>query len=223
MKGILHALRWTPLALLAAIAGAAGVDPARDLRLPPIPKFSPPASGVLFATDFSDGMRGWVPDRDSVWSVRGGSLRADLPDGRQIRSFIYAGSPSWTDYALDTDVLAARGVDKGVVVRIEDDSGIGVDLRGPGYQDVLLHRREWKMGRANIDNANGVWHHLRVEARGHRYRVWVDHQLLIDREDNRKARPRGRIALAAYTGGTGQCTVYYDNVIVTSLERPASP
>ena len=223
MKGILHALRWTPLVLLAASASASGVDPTRDLRLPPTPKFSPPASGVLFATDFSDGMRGWVPDRDSVWSVRGGSLRADLPDGRQIRSFIYAGSASWTDYALDLDLLAARGVDKGAVVRIENDNGIGVDLRGPGYQDVLLHRREWKMGRANIDNANGVWHHLRVEARGHRYRVWVDHELLIDREDARKARPHGRIALAAYTGGTGQCTVYYDNVIVTSLDRPNAP
>ncbi len=218
-----HALKLTPLALLAAIGSAASPDPTRDLRLPPAPKFAAPASGVLFATDFSDGLRGWIPDRDSVWSVRSGSLRADLPDGRQIRSFIYAGSSSWTDYAVDVDLLAARGVDKGVVVRVEEESGIGVDLRGPGYQDVLLHRREWKMGRADVHNANGVWHHVRIEARGHRYRVWVDDALLIDREDPRRARPRGRIALAAYTGGTGQCTVYYDNVIVTSLARPDAP
>jgi len=203
--------------------GTGGSHGTRDLRLPSAPKFAPPASGVLFATDFSDGLRGWIPDRDSVWSVRSGSLRADLPDGRQIRSFIYAGSPSWVDYAVDVDLLAARGVDKGVVVRVEGESGIGVDLRGPGYQDVLLHRREWKMGRADVHNANGVWHHVRIEARGHRYRVWVDDALLIDREDSRRARPRGRIALAAYTGGTGQCTVYYDNVIVTSLGHPEAP
>jgi len=210
-----------PLALIAAIGAGASFDPTRDLRLPPTPKFRPPAEGVLFASDFSDGLRGWIPDRDSVWTVRNGSLRADLPDGRQLRSFIYAGSPSWTDYAVDVDLLAARGVDKGVVVRVEDESGIGVDLRGPGYQDVLLHRREWKMGQADVQNANGVWHHVRIEARGHRYRVWVDEALLIDREDPRRARPRGRIALAAYTGGSGQCTVYYDNVIVTSLENAA--
>jgi hypothetical protein len=210
-----------PLALFAAIGVASSFDPTRDLRLPPTPKFRPPADGVLFATDFSDGMRGWIPDRDSVWTVRNGSLRADLPDGRQLRSVIYAGSPSWTDYAVDVDLLAARGVDKGVVVRVEDESGIGVDLRGPGYQDVLLHRREWKMGQADVQNANGVWHHVRVEARGHRYRVWVDDALLIDREDARHARPRGRIALAAYTGGSGQCTVYYDNVIVTALPNVA--
>jgi hypothetical protein len=205
-----------PLALFAAIGAATSLDPTRDLRLPPTPKFRPPAQGVLFATDFSDGLRGWIPDRDNVWTVRNGSLRADLPDGRQLRSFIYAGSQSWTDYAVDVDLLAARGVDKGVVVRVEDESGIGVDLRGPGYQDVLLHRREWKMGQADVQNANGVWHHVRIEARGHHYRVWVDDALLIDKEDPRRARPAGRIALAAYTGGSGQCTVYYDNVIVTS-------
>jgi hypothetical protein len=213
-------MRWAPLALLAATCGSAAVDPTRDLRLPPTPKFKPPAQGALFATDFSEGLRGWVPDRDSVWSVRYGSLRGDLPDGKQLRSFIYAGSASWADYALDVDVLGARGVDKGVVVRVEDESGIGVDLRGPGYQDVLLHRREAKMGQADVQNANGVWHHIRIEARGHRYRVWVDEALLIDKEDPRHARPRGRIALAAYTGGSGQCTVYYDNVIVTPLGAP---
>jgi hypothetical protein len=113
-------------------------------------------------------------------------------------------------------------VDKGVVVRVENESGIGVDLRGPGYQDVLLHRREWKMTSADVHNANGVWHHIKVEARGHRYRVWVDGTLLIDKEDARRSRPRGRIALAAYTGGVGQCTVYYDNVIVTELPTSTS-
>jgi len=51
----------------------------------------------------------------------------------------------------------------------------------------------------------------------------VDDALLIDKEDPRKARPHGRIALAAYTGGTGQCTVYYDNVIVTSLSPVGGP
>jgi 3-keto-disaccharide hydrolase len=224
VRVLLHnATRWLPLALLAASGSAAVMDPTRDLRLPATPKFRPPAEGVLFASDFSEGLRGWVPDQDSVWSVRHGSLRADLPDGKQLRSFIYAGSPSWTDYAVDVDVLGARGVDKGLAVRVEDETGIGVDLRGPGYQDVLLHRREWKMGQADVQNANGVWHHIRIEARGQRYRVYVDEALLIDKEDPRKARARGRIALAAYTGGSGECTVYYDNVIVTSLSPAGGP
>jgi hypothetical protein len=121
------------------------------------------------------------------------------------------------DVALDFDVCAMRGADKGAVVRVEGGSGIGIDLRGPGYQDVLIHRREWPMGKARVANPNGVWHHVRIEAKGHRYRVIVNGDLVLDKLDRRSSRPRGRIALAAYTGGVGECTVYYDNIVVTSL------
>ncbi|HEY3214998.1 MAG TPA: DUF1080 domain-containing protein [Candidatus Eisenbacteria bacterium] len=193
-------------------------DPVREAAPPGSPRPAHPAGTVLFADDFNAGdLKGWAMDRIGVWSVRRGSLRADLPDRKQQRSFLYAGSQEWTDYAVDLDVCMMRGVDKGVVVRVEGDAGIGVDLRGPGYQDVLLQRREWPLDKARVVNANGVWHHLRVEARGHRYRVWVNGALLLDRDDSRQARPRGRIALAAYTGGVGECTVYYDNVLVTAL------
>ena len=65
-----------------------------------------------------------------------------------------AGSPDWTDYALDLDVCAMRGADKGLAVRVaEGQSGIAVDLRGPGYEDVILNRREWPMGKARAINA----------------------------------------------------------------------
>ena len=193
-------------------------DPVRESAPPQSPRPVHSAGTVLFTDDFDAGdLKGWAMDRTGVWSVRRRALRADLPDRKQQRSFLYAGSPEWTDYAVDLDVCMMRGVDKGVVVRVEGDAGIGVDLRGPGYQDVVLQRREWPLEKARVVNANGVWHHLRVEARGHRYRVWVNGALLLDRDDGSRAQPRGRIALAAYTGGVGECTVYYDNVLVTAL------
>lgn len=206
-------------AVLAAALLALGMsnDPARNVVPPPAPRFDPPGD-ALFSDDFSRGIDGWSPDRKGVWQVKRGMLHAELPDQKQERSFCYAGSEDWTDYAVDLDVCMMRGVDKGVAVRVAGEYGIAVDLRGPGYQDVLLHRREWSLGRATVPNANGVWHHLRVEARGHVYRVFVNGDLRLEREDGRKARPRGRIALAAYTGGVGQCTVWYDNVVVTSLQ-----
>jgi hypothetical protein len=171
----------------------------------------------MFADDFSHGLGAWTPDRDGVWSIRAGMLRADLPDEAQQRAFLYAGSQQWADYAVDLDVCGIRGVDKGIALRVQGDSGVGVDLRGPGYHDVLLYRGKIPIGQRRIDNGNGMWHHLRIEARGPRYRVWVNGLLVLDRKDRRSARPEGRIALAAYTGGVGQCTVYYDNVVVTSL------
>jgi hypothetical protein len=179
---------------------------------------------VLFQDDFGDGdLAGWRADRPGAWSVRRGVLRADLPDQKQLHSFLYAGD-EWTEYALDLDLCGMRGVDKGVVVRVtrdgksgEANAGIGVDLRGPPYHDILLHRGPWPLGKARVVNPNVVWHHLRIEARGHRYRVWVDRRLVLDRKDGRRASPAGGIALAAYTGGAGQCTIYFDNVLVTAL------
>jgi hypothetical protein len=218
--------RWLVGSLMGAavIAAAATLelaasDPVRQALPPMSPKWSKPEGKILFFDHFDDGgLAGWTPDREKVWSVRRGMLKAELPDGKQQRSFLYAGSDEWQNYAVELDVCAMRGVDKGVAVRVEGESGIGVDLRGPGYQDVLLHRREWPMGKARVHNGNAMWHHLRVEADGHRYRIWVNGALALDRTDSRKARPRGRIALAAYTGGAGECTVYYDNVAVVALE-----
>jgi hypothetical protein len=198
-------------------AGAVS-DMERNALPPPSPRPATPPGPVLFSDAFSEGLTGWKADREGVWTVRRGVLRADLPDERQQKSFLYAGSSQWTNYALDVDVCAMRGADKGVAVRVlEGETGIAVDLRGPGYQDVLLNRREWPLAKARAINANGQWHHLRIEARGQRYRVWVNGSVVLDKEDSKKARANGGIALAAYTGGVAECTLYFDNVVVTAL------
>ena len=213
--------RALPVVFLAALlAGGFARERPRPASDPPAtPPFFLPRSGVLFASDFRSGrMDGWQPDRADCWSVKGGALRGALPDRKQLHSLIYAGAVEWTDYAVDLDLCQTRGVDKGVVVRVEKTHGIGVDLRGTGYNDAVMHRDAWPMGRAPARNTAGVWHHLRVEARGDRYRVLVDGALVLDRADPHHARPHGHIALAAYTGGVGACTVYYANVVVTRLE-----
>ncbi|HEV2104871.1 MAG TPA: family 16 glycoside hydrolase, partial [Candidatus Eisenbacteria bacterium] len=182
----------------------------------------PPAQGVLFADDFTRGLARWRQDRPGVWTVTHGMLRADLPDQRQLRSLLYAGSDAWTDVALDFDVCSLRGVDKGAVVRAHGNSGIGVDLRGGTYQDVVAYVREWLIARGPAANTAGAWSHVRIEARDNRCRVFVNGALAFDHKDAHGAPAQGRIALAAYTGGVGQCTVFYDNVVVTAL-APAPP
>ena len=54
----------------------------------------------------SHGLALWEADREGVWMVHRGMLRAELPDAKQERSFLYAGSEDWVNYALDFD--AAR-------------------------------------------------------------------------------------------------------------------
>ena len=208
------------LATLLLLGASGRVDEARVANPPRSPRFAPPATGILLAEDFTAPTlpSRWRPDRDGVWSISRGMLRADLPDEKQLRSLIRTGDSSWTDYAVDLDVCMMRGVDKGVVVRVEGDNGIGIDLRSGTYQDVVVYRGILPMGKAQAINANGVWNHLRVEIRGDRMRVRVNGEMRLERTDARSDRTRGGIALPAYTGGVGQCTVYYDNVIVTKLD-----
>ena len=214
--GVMRSLLRQRLVLVPGFLFAvAAFDPAREAMPPLSPKSLPPVGRVLFRDDFSDRtLANWEADREDVWSVRGGALRAVLPDRKQERSFIYVGDESWTDYGVDFDVCAMRGVDKGIAVRVAGSkTGVGVDVRGPGYQDLIVNIREWSVGKARVVNANGVWHHLRVEARGQSLRVFVNGTLLIDRTDVKR-----RIALAAYTGGVAECTVFYDNIVVTELK-----
>ena len=204
---------WIAL-VIAPLACGGAVDTLRTAAPPRSPRFSLPSHGVLFADDFSDGLNAWRPDRPGVWSVQHGAARADLPDQRQLRSLLWTGDANWTDYALDFDVCMMRGVDKGAVVRGLGDLGLGVDVRGGSYQDVVVYAREWPLGKASALNTGAAWNHVRIEVVSDRLRVWVNLDLRIDRVQYHCR--QGRIALAAYTGGVGQCTVYYDNVVVTS-------
>jgi hypothetical protein len=220
MTSPIRVLRGLAPAALALFTLGADAERPRVANTPPVPKFAPPATGVLFADDFSNGLARWETPEPHVWTTQRGTLRADLPDQKQLRSFLYAGDESWTNYALDLDVCMMRGVDKGAAVHVRGNSGVAVDLRGPGYQDVVMYRREWPLGKASAVNANGAWNHLRIEAQNGRYRVYVNGELKLQHVDKRarSAEPAaGRIALPAYTGGGGQCTVFYDNLVVTAL------
>jgi hypothetical protein len=203
--------------LLAALGGPATAAPATLPAVPPPPGRTTVSGEVLFTDDFRT-LDAWQADRDSVWSVEDGVLCGHLPDGKQKRSFLFAGSEDWQDYAVDLDLCQVRGVDKGVAVCVRGRRGVAADLRGGEYQDVLLYRQQLPLGRAPAANADGVWHHLRVEVRGARFTVWVNGARVLERGDPLGSTRRGRIALAAYTGGNGECAVFYANLVVTRLE-----
>jgi hypothetical protein len=197
-----------------AVVPAAAAAAARGL--PPPPAAVAPDGAPLFTDDFRT-LDSWQTDREGVWSVADGVLCGHLPDGRQQRSFLVTGSDDWQDYAVDVDVCQVRGVDKGVAVCVRGGRGVAVDLRGGGYQDVLLYRQEVPLGSAKVANADSAWHHLRVETRGARYGVRVNGARVLERRDPLRSMRRGRVALVAYTGGHGECAVLYANLFVTRL------
>ena len=213
-----HQLRGSMLACSVVLCLGVVADTMRDLMPPPPPKFTPPVN-ALFVDDFRSGkLDHWRADRPDVWSTRRGMLVAQLPDEKQQHSFLYAGDEDWTDYAVDLDVCGIRGVDKGLVVRVRGDRGVGIDLRGPGYHDLKVQLNEFPVARVDVQNGNSQWHHVHVEIQGARLRIVVNGDEVVNRRLSARVRATGGIALAAYTGGIGECTVYYDNVAVTPLQ-----
>ena len=208
--------------LLAALGGLAGSAPGTLPAIPPPPIRAAASGEVLFTEDFRT-LDAWQADRDSIWSVEDGVLCGHLPDGKQERSFLFAGSEDWQAYAVDLDLCQVRGVDKGLAVCVRGSRGVAVDLRGGEYQDVQLYRQQTPLGRAKLPNADRAWHHLRVEARSARFTVLVDGVRALECRDPLGSMRRGRIALVAYTGGQGECTVFYANVTVTRLEPAQRP
>ena len=197
----------------------AGLDDTRSALPPPSPRLLHVPKDALFVDDFSSGtLAAWRPDHPELWSVVRGMACARLPDRKQVRSMLFGGDTTWTDVAIDLDVCMTRGVDKGVAVRVLNDHGIGVDLRGGDYQDLVVYQGAIPLGRVRSLNADGAWHHLRVELREMHVRVLVNGDVTLERDARAIMAPRGGIALPAYTGGVGLCTVYYDNVVVTPLD-----
>lgn len=222
MKRPVRALAsWQILVSLAAALAVAdsAPDPGRDPAPPPPPKLVS-RTNAMFVDSFAEGsLKGWTTDDASVWSIREGILRAELPNQKHAHSFLYAGDSTWVDYAVDLDVCGMRGVDKGCAVRVmPGKKGLGLDLRGPGYDDLKLYVNQFPVGTAKVASVNGSWHHMRVEIRGRgKCRVAIDGRFVLEHELRPAPPRRGGIALSAYSGGAGQCTVYYANVVVTAL------
>lgn len=207
------------VALMLGLLGA-GFDDTRSALPPPSPRLMHVPKNALFVEDFSSGsLAAWRTEEPEVWTVVRGMARGRLPERKQLRSLLHGGDTTWTDVAIDLDVCMTRGVDKGVAVRVLQDHGIGIDLRGGDYQDLVVYQGAIPLGRVRSLNADGTWHHLRVELRGMHVRVLVNGDVTLERDVRAVMAPRGGIALPAYTGGVAACTVYYDNVVVTPLDR----
>lgn len=191
---------------------------------------------VLFQDNFDDGNAdGWEVIR-GTWEVR------DKRYGTRIETpFTLAetqvGEYSWTDYEFEVDLYVSEGCDRNLFFRSNKErsiygNGVWNWPTGYGLQIIptkihlikFLPTKPSYLVSAPFSFPLKSTHRLKAVVRGKNIKIYGDNKLLIDFIDNTQ-NPflTGRIALAASTGTVYPSEVWYDNVVVTSLEPEPTP
>ena len=104
-------------------------------------KVTAPDGRVLFSDDFRGGLGAWLNATNAA--VQGGALT--VTENQSMRSREGA---TWTDYALEADIVAPDGV-AGLVFRAVDDNNFFMWQFRPGARQLVPHKK-----------SNGRWHAL---------------------------------------------------------------
>lgn len=143
---------------------------------------------------------------------------------------LVAGSPYWTDYTIQADVLLRSSGDAGIIARVSDAEQ-GVDAYSGIYVGLRSRDRALVVGVADHDWGEetaralsspivpGSWYHIQVEIEGCKVNA------IVNREDSSEMGKtnvtldscplRGRIGLRSYDSGG-----IWRNVRVTKLVVP---
>jgi hypothetical protein len=154
-----------------------------------------------FSEDFSSGYESrWVNHRGST--LRNGQL--ELPKSAKA----IATAAVFADVVYDAEVLIGDEGDAGVILRCNNDS-LGTDHYQGYYVGINAQANAVVFGRANNDwqplASQGKaldpdkMHHIRIEARGAQFRVWVDDMetpILEASDDTYKS---GKLGIRSYS------------------------
>ena len=201
-----------------------------------IPVFSPKTTNaaILFQDNFDDGNAdGWIISRNlcssgNHWEVKNGKYGIKIDSTRPCLTETipsdFNWDNSWNDYIVELDMEFVSGVDRNFAVRY---SGNGANWYG-----VRLLRRELVLERViqggpvsnhiPADFPSGQYH-VKVYIQGENIKVEVDGNEIIDYPDAGGRFPIGRVALQAGVGSVRQTEVWFDNVVVSSIEEENVP
>jgi hypothetical protein len=148
------------------------------------------------------------------WRTEGSEL---VQEGLAEDVRVYFGSPNWTDCTIEVEAQKVRG-----------SAGFLVLARVPDYHNAFWFHAGRDAGRRHIIEREvddrrtvisessagpatriepGRWYRLRLEARGPRFRFWVDDRLVAECCDD--SHPRGRVGL-----GSSGTAVRYRKLVV---------
>ncbi len=155
----------------------------------------------------------------NTWRFDNGEViqKGQLPDQR----FLF-GDGLWTDYEFSFDAMKIGGREGflAMIRSVDENEFCWVNLGGWGNERSQIERklsgqpRQKPIGDASsfiIDENR--WYQIRVRCEGNRIQVFVDHESIIDYQDDGQMSPRGKVGI-----GTWSTEAKFRNFKVESLD-----
>ena len=210
-------IRDAVLFLIAAAAGATVTSGAIQL-------IRSQSRGLPYHDDFASSNAAEWSAYDGNWNVHSGVM---ANESNERGAKLVAGSPYWTDYALDADIALSSTGDAGVLARVSDAEP-GVDSYSGLYGGLRVRDQMLVFGASNhgwdvVANTPmpqailpNVWYHIRMEVNGCHVNLSALQENSSDKTQIDFSLPRcperGKIGLRSYDSG-GQ----WKNIRVTGL------
>lgn len=170
-----------------------------------------------------DGLLGWdVPDPNPWWSIEGGHLI-----GRQdpaAKGHILESHETYRDVIVDLEYRYSGDVDSGVFLRAgqrwQCQIGVSRSLQRDMTGSIYDAKRKYVAEATSAPALNriGEWNRLRLEARGDRFRHWLNGTLILDYTDPAFT-GSGPVGLQLHPG-VRDMKIEFRNIRVLRLEPP---
>jgi len=192
--------------------------------------FSKPAlANVLFSDNFNDGNAdGWTTIWSPGWTVTDNKYGILLNPG--LSNTVPTDelwNNSWGDYIYEVDMEAYKGTDKNLIFRFQNTSnwyGIHHGL-GRIYFEKIVGGVDYSSQVPSVERAlyNNVVYHFKIILQGRTIQIYINDDLIFDFVDQDPVLETGKAGLRAGTGAVFPTEVWFDNVVVTSLDEEKEP
>lgn len=189
---------------------------------------SKPSYAVVFFEDnFDDGISdGWTAlNGQHYWEFYEGMFGARIFSQSTIADIV-ADYTDLSDYIYEVDMIAYSGTDKNLLFRVIDSNnrygfhiaygGLALEKVTNGWaRDVVSYQ---------ITFENGKKYHMKIILSGNKIDIYQEGVLILSYIDNAPDQiSHGKIGLRVGTGADSPSEVFFDNVLVTSLDHLPTP
>ncbi len=139
---------------------------------------------------------------------------------------------SWNNYIFESDITFIDGVDANIAFRYSDDPnfdwyGYHFQVNATPNNSRVILQRVWNShlysDRTSYTLTHGNTYHLKIIVDKEHIQIYIDDLLVLDYPDAGGRFTTGRIALQASVGSVNHSEVWFDNVVVRSIEEDNVP